>query len=507
MRKLSGLLLSIIYCFIATKIAIQFYTYELLPTNYKLLLIGIYAIALLLILTFLLRIVFKKLSKESKKQKKLRRRQLRKKTFADVILLLFCVILFFINSFYASTNQFINSITNNFVEPSEINCYVYVSSDSQIKTINDLDILNIGFSEEDKPTIYTLVNNKLEHTYNRIQYVDYQTDIYTSENTLYNSLQDNDIQAMIITKTTKDTLNSTYSTFNQDVRLIETITIKTNVDSIAVDVANEPFNVLIMGVDIRSYEGDIYSKTRIDTLMLITFNPKTMEMQMTSIPRDSYVPVTCDNDTYDKITHTGNYSIGCTIDTVEELLDLDINYYAKFNFDALVNIVDSLGGVTVDVQYSFTEQDSEDNPESISLEKGIQVLKGEEALAYARHRLSVDDHQRNYAQQQVLTAIISKLSSFSVITKFDNLLKVMQNNMITNMTRNEIYSLATLLPNMKQLQSTSFVIGGEDELYYVPKYNQYLYVTHLDETSIYDIRESIKRIMGVDNLTRTEDNH
>jgi len=253
MRKLSGLLLSIIYCFIATKIAIQFYTYELLPTNYKLLLIGIYAIALLLILTFLLRIVFKKLSKESKKQKKLRRRQLRKKTFADVILLLFCVILFFINSFYASTNQFINSITNNFVEPSEINCYVYVSSDSQIKTINDLDILNIGFSEEDKPTIYTLVNNKLEHTYNRIQYIDYQTDIYTSENTLYTSLQDNDIQAMIITKTTKDTLSSTYSTFNQDVRLIETITIKTNVDSIAVDVANEPFNVLIMGVDIRSY--------------------------------------------------------------------------------------------------------------------------------------------------------------------------------------------------------------------------------------------------------------
>ena len=96
-------------------------------------------------------------------------------------------------------------------------------------------------------------------------------------------------------------------------------------------VSKEAFNVLILGVDIREDEGDIHSNTRADTIMVASFDPKTMKASLVSIPRDTYTPLSYNNQE-DKLTHAGSYGVGCMIETVENLLDIQINYYAKFNF-------------------------------------------------------------------------------------------------------------------------------------------------------------------------------
>jgi cell envelope-related function transcriptional attenuator common domain len=505
MIKLIGLLASLALCFFGFKIAYQFYIYEVFEFNLKLTIIIIFTCILLLVMCSLLKVVFKPIKRVQKKaqQRKIKKISLRKKRTANVTLILLNIILFFANSFYTRTNKLINAITFNDNEPDEITAYLYTFKDNGIESIHDLNIIHIGYLESDRQNLYTLITRELEEKYNRIKFLDYQSHFYEQETSFYNDLENDTLQAIIISEDSKKNLETNFGSINNNLVLLEKITIKTGIASKPVDLTSESFNILIMGVDIRPSEGDIHTKTRSDTLMLATFNPQTMSLNLTSIPRDSYVPITCDNNKRDKITHVGYYGTSCTIETIEELLDLDINYYTKFNFTALVNLVDTLGGVKVDVKYDFTEQDSNDNANSITIKEGLQTLNGEEALAYSRHRKTVNDHQRSEAQQLVLNAIIKELTGFSVVTKFDSLTKVMQNNMLTNLTRKELYDLATIAPNMGQLTVTSNVIDGSDELYYVPKYDQDLYVTFLDEESIELIRENIKLIMGTEELHRT----
>lgn len=160
-----------------------------------------------------------------------------------------------------------------------------------------------------------------------------------------------------------------------------------------------------------------------------------------------------------------------------------------------MDLVDALGGIQVDVQYSFTEQNSQDVPDAISVEAGLQTLDGEEALAYSRHRKTQNDHVRNASQQQVLAALLKKLASVQIITRFDSLMGIMQNNMTTNFSKNEIYSLAGLLPQMGNLTIDQYVLEGEDIETYVPLYQQNLWITQLNEKSIQQAKTEIQSIL------------
>ena len=227
--------------------------------------------------------------------------------------------------------------------------------------------------------------------------------------------------------------------------------------------------------------------------MVASFNPTTMQISLVSIPRDSYVLV---GDNYDKITHAGMDGITAVIDSVENLLDIHINYFAKFNFNALVQMIDAINGININVDYGFCEQDSHDVPDAICLEEGYQHLDGEQALAYARHRKTVTDHIRNNAQQQVIKGITDRLTSVSILTNFNSLLKVLANNMLTNFTKKELYSLAGLAPNLGSLNYQNTVLSGEDDLRYIAKYGQELAVTYLDDDSISEAHDQIITIAG-----------
>lgn len=225
----------------------------------------------------------------------------------------------------------------------------------------------------------------------------------------------------------------------------------------------EPFTMLLMGVDSED-ENIRASSFNGDALMLITFNPKTFNTTMMSIPRDSYVPITCfANQRKNKITHAAWYGEKCMIETIENFTGIDIDYFFKINFKGVVKIVDSLGGIKVDVPYSFCEQDSDRRfgKHMIYVEKGLQTLNGEEALALSRNRLNHskicdskwtqgnrDDIVRGQNQQLVLRGIAEKLKEVRDLDTLYNLLDTISNNMETNMLTNDILSFYNVFKDM-----------------------------------------------------------
>ena len=204
----------------------------------------------------------------------------------------------------------------------------------------------------------------------------------------------------------------------------------------------EPFTILLMGIDSTD---DVLSKNAIangDTLILITFNPKTLNATMLSIPRDSYVPIACwSGRPENKITHAAAYGNDCMINTIENYLDVNIDYYAKINFKGLVKLVNAVGGVEVDVPKELCTDDSNRGGQ-VCIKEGHQTLMGEEALVFARNRkqLANGTFGREAHQQEIIKALIDKIKNIKDVTKFIEILNTVSNNLDTNLTTKQILS-------------------------------------------------------------------
>ena len=227
----------------------------------------------------------------------------------------------------------------------------------------------------------------------------------------------------------------------------------------------EPFTVLIMGVDSEKNGLNANAAFNGDTLILATFNPKTLTASMFSIPRDTYVPIACRNNAYAKINSSAAYGTSCVIDTIENLTDITIDYYVKINFKGVVELVDALGGIVVDVEepnYQYNhgfncqgkvcEQNSNrDWSKAIYIEPGKnKSLNGEEALAYSRCRglYTASDLARNRHQQDVITAVANKAIKIRDFKQFEKVLDAVSNNIATNMSRDQIISSYNIFKDM-----------------------------------------------------------
>ncbi len=203
-----------------------------------------------------------------------------------------------------------------------------------------------------------------------------------------------------------------------------------------IEVHREPFSLLVIGLD----EG------LSDALIYATVNPISLKVTMTSIPRDSYVPIACDGGEMDKIAHARGYGLQCTIDTVEDLLDVPVDFYVETNFDGVVSIVDELGGIVVYNEYEFVGQDSsaERGHFTVWVPGGGYVnLNGEQALAFARERklYYAGDYQRQANQQQVIEAILNEGLAIRDVNVAMDVLRVASQNVSTNMSLEQMMSL------------------------------------------------------------------
>ncbi|MDA1812434.1 LCP family protein [Bacillus sp. HSTU-bmb18] len=208
-------------------------------------------------------------------------------------------------------------------------------------------------------------------------------------------------------------------------------------------------SVLVMGVDESDVRGKEYGEAiRTDALLLATFNKDSKSVKLLSIPRDTYTYIPVEKKK-DKITHAHAYGSTkngkdggpqASIDAVEKLLNVPVDYFVKFNFKSFMKIVDDLGGIEVDVPVEFTEQDSNDNADAIHLKKGVQKLNSEEALALARTRHIDSDAMRGQRQQLVIEAILEKLTSVGSVTKVGNIIDDINGQFVTNLTFDDMLS-------------------------------------------------------------------
>ncbi|WDH75215.1 LCP family protein [Exiguobacterium marinum] len=253
-----------------------------------------------------------------------------------------------------------------------------------------------------------------------------------------------------------------------------------------IDLTKDHFSVLLAGVD----GGASLEEGRSDSLMVATFNKESRQVTLVSIPRDSYVDIIIDdNDPFkDKINHAYAYGgIDATISTVENLLDIPIDYYATINFDGIEDLVDAVGGVEIDVLIPISGQATG----NVELEPGVQVLNGKEALAYARMRKQdpAGDIGRAGRQQQVIEAIINEATTINSFTKLNRIMNAVGENIRTNMSLSEASQLQPYVKSLKSfnretLEGTDLTLNG-------------VYYYELDPTDLRDAQALLQTELGM----------
>lgn len=248
--------------------------------------------------------------------------------------------------------------------------------------------------------------------------------------------------------------------YTEDTKLYEITVYKKNYqkahvekDTISSDKTEvtKPFTILLLGIDSEGQGIKESSSFNGDTIMLVSFDPVTLNATIFSIPRDTYVKMAC-GGRLNKINAASWGGTSCMVKTVQDLTGINVDYYAKINFKGVVDLVNVLGGVTVDVPISFCEQNSnrEFGDALICLEPGVQKLDGEQALAFARHRhsLPLGDFQRAQHQQMIVEAMIQSMKSVRSVNDFYSILNAISNNIDTNMSTNEMLSFYNVAKNL-----------------------------------------------------------
>ena len=331
-----------------------------------------------------------------------------------------------------------------------------------------------------------------------------------------NSLYNEDVDAIIINETYRTNIKEmeSFSDFDENTKVIYQTVYYTEAknDALAVsDITNEPFSILISGND--TY-GDVGELSRSDVNMVVTINTLTSTVLLTSIPRDTYMPTYCDATetcvigAMDKITHTGIYGINTTQRTVENFLDMEINYTFRANFSSVIDIVDALGGVDIYVEEGMAVSTFYADHTLEGVTEGWNHLDGKRALAYARERHAYldGDNQRVRNQQQVLMAIFEKATSTDIITKYASLLDALSKAFETNLTTNEITDLIKFqIQAMPEWKFESYQITGYGDMLNCAALGSEASVTVPYDESIRIAQEKIRAVLDGKSSDTVED--
>ena len=269
---------------------------------------------------------------------------------------------------------------------------------------------------------------------------------------------------------------------------------------------DKPFTVLVMGIDSTASTLKKNASGNGDALMLLTFNPKTLNATILSIPRDTYVPIACfANQKENKITHAAWNGASCMIKTIENFTGINIDYYVKVNFQGVVKLVNAMDGIEVDVPLDFCESNSKratSNNKLICLKEGKQTLNGEQALALARHRktLLTGDLQRGVNQQLVIQGMLNKVKSIKSAGQMLKILDMVSQNIDTNFTTNQILSFYDIAKNLVLTSSESsnlinirqLYLSGSSQMIYDERSGLVLYNYIPNKSSLNQIIKAMK---------------
>ena len=341
--------------------------------------------------------------------------------------LIFAGIYIVVANYANATNSFLDSVFTDVQETEDY--YVVVNIESSYEEIYDI--------EEEEVYIFQIEDEDVKSGLQDIVNISFVSAEALVD--LGNNLLESNINVIFISSTQYDMLSEEIEDFEENTRIIYTITdeIETTETISSEDseytISEGVFNVYISGIDTS---GSISKVSRSDANMIVTVNTNTHEILLTSIPRDYYVTLHS-KGAKDKLTHSGIYGINETVTTVEDFLDVDINYYVRVNFTTVIELVDILGGIEVESDYAFSSG-------GYSFVKGTNYLDGDAALVFSRerHAFSSGDNQRIKNQQAVLEAIIEKVTnSTTILTNYTSILNSLEGCFQTNINQSDISDL------------------------------------------------------------------
>lgn len=411
-----------------------------------------------------------------------------RKTAARVICWLVAVALacgFFVGADYLKkTDEVFDNVTNLTDRIANTVSLVSLKKDN-IDNVSDLNGKTVGTVPEADPEGIAKGLQELQSKAS-VSVQDYP-DVISCVQALY----DGEVQAVLIPDNTRQIIHETdgFFEFQTDSNVLQqtvwytdrTKSAANDPDSVA-DITRDPFTVLISGND--SY-GSLNENSRSDVNMLLTIDPRTQVVLITSIPRDSYLTMSCKKDETacspvdDKLTHTGLYGVGTTESTIEDYLGIEINYTVRVNFSSLVNLVDAMGGIDVEIPEGL-EVDTFYANGTEGVKAGWNHLEGERALAFARERHAYQDgdNQRIRNQQQVMRALIDKIISPELLFRYPALMDAVSVAFETNMPADQIKSfLRYELLRRPNWQIISYAIAGEPDTQLSGTIGSYVAVT------------------------------
>jgi polyisoprenyl-teichoic acid--peptidoglycan teichoic acid transferase len=404
------------------------------------------------------------------------------KLILNSISLVFIFIFMYFIIFMNNTFNFIDLLRND----DNVEVYYLISlKDSEydsLESVNDTSIMVFDSGKATVDIALSELNSEVDFE------VSINNDLF---DTFYNLFNDG-LSSLLIESSFIDLIEED-SEFYGKTRVIHEI--RVDVDSeisfSKVNPSKESFNVYISGID--TYDS-LSTVSRSDVNIILTINPITKEILITNIPRDYYVLLRDRPGLKDKLTHAGLYGVNTSIGTIEDLLDIDIHYYVKLNFTSVVDLVDDLGGITVNSKYAFTSSSKH------KFVVGKNKLDGEAALGFVRERYTLPggDRARGENQQEVIKAIIDKAINPSILLRYNTILTNLSKSFETNMNSDEIFSLVRMqLNDGKSWNITSANLDGFDGLEYTYSYGrEKLYVMIPNLSTIDEAKNLISKTMN-----------
>lgn len=426
-----------------------------------------------------------------------------------------CLGLAYGNYFVYKTKDTFEVVTS-IADKKAITTSIIAMKTSDIKKVSDLKNKKIG-------TISSMDSEATERTLKALskENVKYSTKNYGNLDDLVNALYDGSVDAICLNEKYRDILHETdeYFTFNtetkvayQNVHYVERETTDNENDPVN-DITKDAFTILVSGND--SYGSLQDANTRSDANMLLTVNPKTGTILMTSIPRDYYVDLICPGDgemacpegSKDKLTHSGLLGIKSTEKSIENALGIKINYNIRINFSSVVNLVDALDGIDLDIK-----EGEQCDILYANMQPGLSVGKhhvdGETALAFARERHAYvnGDNQRVKNQQKVFKAIFKRIVSPKMITNYGKFMDALAVAFDTNISGDEISDFIKYeLNNMPKWKFESYTIYGESAYDFCYEAQSYASVTYQNDLMNEIARNKIKAVLKGKSSNTVED--
>lgn len=435
---------------------------------------------------------------------------------AGFVALCMCVGLAYGNYFIYKTDDTFDVVTSLADSKATMTSIVVLKS-SSIKKEKDLKGKTIGtILDMDKVATKRMLKDLDSDN------IKYKTKDYSTLDDMMEAFYAGEVDAICLNEKYRDILHESeaYFNFQTDSRVVHQNVHYTKVEKNdnpsdpVNDISKDAFTVLVSGND--SYGTLQDSNTRSDANLLLTVNPKTGTILMTSIPRDYYVELVCPEDdpelacpegSSDKLTHSGLMGVKSTEETIEKALGIKINYNVRINFSSVVNLVDALDGIDLDIK-----KGEEVDIFYVNSQPGLSVGKhhvdGETALAFARERHAYldGDNQRVRNQQKVFKAIFKRIVSPKMITNYGKFMDALAVAFDTNLSGDEISNFVKYeLNNMPDWKIESYAIVAEPDYQFCYQSQSYASVVQQNDIMNEVARKKIEAVLNGKSSTTVKD--